>query len=148
MKRFWDKVDICGPDECWEWQAAKTKGPGSYGVFYFDRRLHTAHRVALFLDTGVFPEGGVVRHTCDNPPCCNPAHLLVGTHADNVRDKVERGRHPRGEAHSSAKLTKDEMLQIRGLASSGLNQTYIGSLYDIAQQTVSDINCGRRWVRQ
>lgn len=71
------------------WPMPNNKG---YGMVRVDGRLDTAHRVAYSITKGEIPEGLVVRHDCDNPPCFNPAHLFVGTHQDNVDDKEKKGR--------------------------------------------------------
>ena len=94
-KRFWSKVDQRGPDECWPWTASTNGGYGAFGAKLFGEkkmRVHRAHRVAFFLATGVAPDDLVVCHSCDNPPCCNPAHLWLGTQADNNRDMSIKGR--------------------------------------------------------
>lgn len=85
IARFWAKIDQRGPDDCWPWLAGRSKG---YGQFL----NYLAHRIAWFLTHGEIPAGAVIRHTCDNPPCCNPNHLVPGTHGQNFRDMVERGR--------------------------------------------------------
>lgn len=84
---FWAKVDRRGPDECWEW----TTGRERYG--YGHSVLGTASRVAWELTNGPIPDGQRVLHSCDNPPCCNPRHLFLGTQLDNVRDMMAKGRH-------------------------------------------------------
>ncbi len=94
-KRFWSKVDIRGPDECWPWTGATASN--GYGNKWYEEKDDKAHRVAWIVTNGPIPGGVVIRHDCDNPPCCNPAHLLDGTHKDNSDDKIRRGRHARGE---------------------------------------------------
>lgn len=92
-ERFWSKVDRSG-DGCWEWQA-KSRSPFGYGVMRIGGtpgRLVGAHRLAWQYTNGPIPEGLCVLHDCDNPPCCNPAHLHLGTKGDNATEKVERGR--------------------------------------------------------
>lgn len=87
--RFWDRVAIGQPDECWEWQGS-LRGDG-YGQFYAHGKHRAVHRFAHYITTLEWPP--VVRHKCDNRRCCNPHHLEGGTQQDNMRDVVERGRH-------------------------------------------------------
>lgn len=95
MARFWSKVSIPKSDsDCWEWQAGKNeKGYGRFRAPEFgERKTVKAHRVAYIMANGE-PSGPVIRHTCDNPSCVNPSHLMAGTFGDNNRDTVARGRH-------------------------------------------------------
>lgn len=87
-ERFWPKVDRRGPDECWPWLAQRQQRRGNYGRF----RDRMAHRVAYELHYGVAPGELMVCHTCDNPPCVNPAHLWLGSAAENVEDCIRKGR--------------------------------------------------------
>lgn len=106
--RFWPKVDKRGDDECWPWAAAVS----AHGYGQFDREpgvTKMAHRTAWELHHGEpAPAGMHVCHSCDNPPCCNPAHLFLGTPGDNVRDMISKGRH-RG-AHAA--LSHTQVLEI------------------------------------
>ena len=89
--RFWEKVTRGDESECWEWTGFRK--PEGYGVFLLKKgRYATASRFAWELTHGPIPDGLCICHTCDNPPCCNPAHLWLGTRADNNRDKTEKGR--------------------------------------------------------
>lgn len=91
LGRFWSKVDIRGDDECWEWRAARDPKNG-YGRFGIHPKTFGAHNLAWILTNAEDVEPGlVVKHSCDNPPCCNPAHLSKGTVAENAREAVERG---------------------------------------------------------
>lgn len=112
--RLWGRVAIGEPDECWEWQGYRM--PSGHGQIAKGngQPVTTTHRVAWESANGrPVPEGLLVRHTCDNPPCCNPAHLLVGTDADNRRDAMERGRLPKSETHPSTVLSENDVRAIR-----------------------------------
>lgn len=107
-ERFWEKVDVRGPDECWPWKAGKIKK--GYGLISIHGRSQLAHRVAYELVKGPIPADLDVLHDCDFPPCCNPRHLWPGTHTDNMQDCIAKGRnssrtHPerlaRGERNGS-----------------------------------------------
>lgn len=87
---FWPRVDVRGPEECWPWKGSRTRG--GYGHASREGKSVRAHRVAYQLAKGLIPAGLVVRHKCDNPPCCNPAHLELGTHKQNKDDSIQRGR--------------------------------------------------------
>lgn len=102
VQRFWSKVDKSGgADACWLWTASRVTS--GYGCFGIKRRLHGAHRIAWVLANVAIPGALHVCHRCDNPACCNPAHLFLGTREDNMRDKVAKGRCnlPRGDDHYS-----------------------------------------------
>lgn len=91
-KRFWANIDIRGKDECWSWKLKKTWG--RYGRIRHNGSLMYVHRVMYQIKSGEeIPAGRVVMHTCDNPWCVNPNHLLLGTQLDNIRDRDNKGRH-------------------------------------------------------
>jgi hypothetical protein len=126
--RLWSKIRKGGGPrgECWEWQAALNDG---YGAFVLRRRKWLVHRLVFALVHGeeaLVTEGGgelVVRHTCDNRLCCNPAHLIPGSRLDNVRDMCERGRRRggwgKGERNVRAVLTEGQVRDALELYASG-----------------------------
>jgi len=115
--RFWSKVDIGNMDDCWNWTASVRNKKEGYGAFWYKGRHHPAHRIALFLQSGILGDNASRQtcHKCDNPKCCNPNHLFFGTHIDNNNDKVKKGRQSRGEKVNTAKLTECEVVKIRAL---------------------------------
>ncbi|KKC39889.1 hypothetical protein WH87_04800 [Devosia epidermidihirudinis] len=145
--RFWSKVDVRGEDECWPWTASSF--PDGYGCFGYEGKTHHAQRIAFLLANGEFDRSLEVRHTCDNPPCCNPAHLLLGTHADNMRDMAERGRtdYPRlkGDAHPSSKLRSGQVLEIRRRSAAGESRVALGLEFGVAPSNITMIVTMRTW---
>lgn len=90
-KKFWSSVERGSKHDCWKWIGGYS-GNG-YGKFYMNNRQYRAPRAAYELARGPIPEGLQVLHNCDNPQCVNPGHLRLGTHADNMADKMAKGRH-------------------------------------------------------
>lgn len=112
IARFWAKVNKAGNDECWEWQACKTEK--GYGQIRINSKAFRAHRVSWTIANNKdIQKGLIVCHTCDNPSCCNPRHLFVGTHAKNTKDKVSKGRQARGKGNGNSILTPKQVLEIR-----------------------------------
>jgi hypothetical protein len=91
QQKFWARVEIKGPDECWLWKNSTNKF--GHGSACYHNRLYKTHRLAYAFTNGTVPQGLLVRHSCDNPPCCNPGHLLLGTIKDNSDDMMARKRH-------------------------------------------------------
>lgn len=109
---LWSKIDrAAGPDACWPWTGCRMQK--GYGAVGYQGRTYNAHSLLFTLLDGPLKPGDCVRHTCDNPPCCNPAHLLRGSHHDNVRDAVERRLFKHGAEHYQTTLTADQVREIR-----------------------------------
>ena len=143
--RILSKVKIRKPHECWEWQGAFWST--GYGRAYISGKSVGAHRVVFEIFKGPIPPGFCVLHKCDNPRCCNPAHLFLGTHKDNVKDKVIKGRQAKGEKNSQAKLTEEEVCRIRYLYDNKLaNQVQIAEMFGMSQQEISNIVRRRKWA--
>lgn len=150
FSRFVDRSG--GPDACWLWTGAKSRhgygkvGPGG------DRQPVAAHRVAYELANGAIPPGMFVCHRCDNPSCVNPAHLFVGTVADNNRDCLAKGRrnyanHPRGSRTHTAKLSEGMVGQIRSLwAERRVTQRQLALRYGVNRSTIKRLLSGKTWA--
>jgi hypothetical protein len=145
--RFWEKVDVGGPDECWPWKAAKNKK--GYGLIGRGRRGEgniRSNRAAWELTHGEIPDGMLVCHICDNPPCCNPKHLFLGTPRQNHDDKVAKGNQVRGVKTCTAKLTPDKVRNIRFMyATGGYTQKELARLFNVTPQQVGRIVRRERW---
>ena len=139
-QRFWSKVDPAPSSCCWEWTVSKSSN--GYGQFRLHKQMVGAHRIAYTLAKGEIPKDLIVRHTCDNRLCCNPDHLILGTHTDNMADMLERKRQAKGEGNSSCKLTPKQVMEIYN---SPLPQDEIAKLYNIAQTNVSSIKLKKTW---
>lgn len=163
LERYSEKVDKRGPDDCWPWLAAKDIG--GYGVINNERgcepRKLKAHRLAYSLEFGDIPEELIVRHVvCANPACCNPAHLAVGSHADNSEDMIRDGhsilgdRHPskidprgwRESRKDSISLTEELVLEIRRRYSEGEGPRSIASDLGLGRIAVQFAAIGRTWA--
>ena len=147
--RFWAKVDMRGADECWKWQGC-TCGRG-YGQLSIDGKMVSAHRLTWELTDGPIPDDLCVLHRCDNPPCCNPRHLFLGTPADNSRDMVEKGRARggslRGVNNGRAKLTRQVVRAIRSLYATGKHtQKTLAERFGISKAQISHIVNRKRWA--
>lgn len=152
---FWHRVrGQHRRDRCWLWQGGRTKrGYGSIrrrdlpGVFY-------AHRLAYELKHRPIPRGVKVCHTCDNPPCCNPHHLFLGTQAKNMQDCAAKGRNIsqrqpdlfRGERNGNSKLTDDIVRAIRKLANEGFTRTELARCAKVARSVIDGVVARRAWA--
>lgn len=144
--RFWHNVPIAGIDECWAWQGSKN--PDGYGKMEINCSSVRAHRFSWEIHNGPIPKGLHVLHRCDNPSCVNPHHLFLGTHSDNMKDMVAKGRHrggPQGERARSAKLTPALVLEIREKAAHGMSYPELGREYGMSTSAIGNVVLRRTW---
>lgn len=142
--RFWSKVNIGDPDECWEWQAARTRlGYGAFSVRHATAR--PAHIIAYELICGEITNGLEVCHTCDNPPCCNPNHLFLGTHKENMEDMANKGRSVSGIKSHLSRHSEDSIIKVRELFDSGIGITDISRQTGIPVVTVWNVSHRKTW---
>jgi hypothetical protein len=141
---FWERVEVSDAEACWPWKKYTT--PRGYGVVRKDSTIYRAHRVALGIATGEdYPEL-LACHHCDNPKCCNPAHLYWGTQKVNMQDRTERGRiHLKhGVRNPRSKLNPEKVLEIRGLAGT-MTITELAQRFGVSRRTISMVIQNQTW---
>lgn len=151
IQKFWGNVDHGPIDRCWKWRGLTH--PAGYGVIdlpFGEARYLKPHRLAYYLAFRQHPADLFVCHRCDNPPCCNPAHLFLGTAADNARDMIDKGRSLKGEIHYKTRLTNEAVLDIRATARLGRrrrggNIAEIAAKYGVIDKTIYHILKRLRW---
>ena len=150
--RFWSKVAKAGENECWIWTASRSKkGYGHFRAICDDgkKTMRRAHRISYALQhKTTLTKDQHILHSCDNPPCVNPAHLSVGTNADNSADKVAKGRQARlkGIKNGSAKLTDDQVREIRKeYAVGNITQQKLAEKYGVNDRSISNIVNNKNW---
>lgn len=144
VERFWARVQRGETSKCWLWTGGRTYQ--GYGRVSWRGKKTAAHRVALALIDGLWDSHLRVCHSCDNPPCCNPAHLWRGTDADNVHDMHRKGRFTpqpkKGEDNPNAILTTAAVIAIR---QSQLSTSKLAAQYGISKDTVLHVKRRERW---
>lgn len=144
MDRFWSKVEERG--DCLVWTACLNYN--GYGRFKVNGKLLLTHRYVFTLLGIDIPKTMEVMHSCDNPPCVNPGHLMFGSHDDNMKDMMDKGRQVGliGENHPNSKLTKKEVIEIRKKYSDRRTPTLaIAKMYGVSQVMISYILIGNSW---
>ena len=140
MNRFDEKIAYEPNTGCHLWMAGCDMD--GYGRFYYEGEDWKAHRFSWFLEHGPIPDGMQVLHICDVRSCVNDEHLFLGTHDDNMIDKVSKDRQARGELHGEAKLTEDDVRSIRADCRSGVA---IAAAYGVGCSTVCEIRKWKLW---
>jgi hypothetical protein len=143
-ERFWSRVDKNGPTvreeigPCWMWKGSCN--PRGYGaIISSEHNEKLAHRLSYVLNVGPIPEGLRVLHSCDNPPCVNPAHLRVGTQADNARDREIRSR------VGNTRMTAELVLEMRRRYKAGENAPALAKAFGISEPSAYQIVRGDVW---
>lgn len=151
---LWAKVDVRGEDDCWPWKGFKNEQ--GYGRTWINDKGYYAHRVIFDLaNPGVISlnaptdtnDIGFLRHRCDNPSCCNPKHLVPGTHTDNMQDKVARGRSPdfSGDKGPRCKLTMDQATKARVLRAAGRSARDLAAVFGISLPSMKTLLAGKSY---
>ena len=134
------------PDGCREW--VRGRDQDGYGILRVNGRTRRAHRISWEAASGMpVPLGQVVRHACDNPPCIESSHLILGTTAQNNRDREARGRSDdrRGDRCPTAKLTWPDVREIRRLIAKGATHKSLAAPFGVSREAISLIARGERW---
>ena len=135
---IWKFIDKRGPDECWPWQHRTNKD--GYGIVTYKFRTVGAHRVVFLITHGLEDLAGVVMHTCDFPPCCNPRHLKAGSRQDNSDDCMAKNR-------IYSKLKEDQVLIIIERLMNGDSPTAIARDFAVKKSSIFAIKKQTVWKR-
>ena len=141
---FWSKVEKT-ESGCWLWIGGIQHGYGEFSLYH--GRMIKAHRFSYELAHGPIPDGMCICHKCDVCNCVNPSHLFLGTQADNVKDMNTKGRaiSLRGEQNPNAKLTENDVREIRRLRGSGMEHDAIGKMFNVSSQLSCSISVRKSW---
>ena len=111
----------------------------------FQGRHEKLHRWVYAEMYGEIKDGLFVLHSCDNPLCVNPEHLRLGTNEDNMKDKMDRNRQPRGEANGRSKLTEEDVLEIRYIETQ-LSNKKLSKIYGVSDAVINDVRNFKTWI--
>lgn len=151
IRRFWPKIRRTRG--CWEWTSSKN--PRGYGLIsQFQKNRWIAHRLSWVLHIGPIPKNKFVCHKCDNPGCVNPKHLFIGTHKENMLDRLRKGRTASGERNAGHKLTKSQVNKIRSIKtihglrkrSDGITRADLAKKYGVHKETIHRVLRNEMWV--
>jgi hypothetical protein len=143
-KEFWYNVSAPNEDGCMIWM--RGKHPYGYGALQYEGKVWSSHRLAWVLTYGPISKGLAICHKCDNPPCCNPRHLFMGTKKDNSQDMARKGRSSFGERNGMSRLVEADVCDIHALRLAGWQLHRIAAKYGIGTTAVHNITVGRRWM--
>jgi hypothetical protein len=137
--------NVIESSNCWEWGGSKDKD--GYGLMHVCKKLKRVHRVSYEVNSGEpIPNGIWVLHKCDNPGCCNPAHLFLGTSRDNINDCIKKKRWVYGDANGKSKLNWYKVNQIRKRYAAGeATQTKLSKEYGVSQTVIHNILKFKSW---
>lgn len=142
--RFWEMVEKGAPDECWEWKGQRDTKT-NYGLISICNWPYLAHRISYLIEHGSIDPDLLIMHSCDNRICVNPHHLSQGTHADNSQDAWIKGRLQKGERNGMAKLSSEQVIEIRNRRCQGESLASIASKYGVWPAAIWRITKGIRW---
>lgn len=147
FSHFWDFKTVDSETGCWNWTKAVSNHKNSYGRMRVGDKIVLVPRYSYEFFIGPIPNGLVVRHKCDNPPCFNPEHLMVGEPVDNVQDSIERGRRnqAKGSQCKHAKLTKKQVLKIRRMLADGSRDKEVANIYGMSRSAIGQIRRRETW---
>lgn len=149
---FMGWVDTRTNTGCWEWSLSRSTKRGGYGQKRLsDGKVCKAHRLAWMIFKGPIRPGEFVCHRCDNPPCCNPDHLFLGSPRDNVLDAISKGRafvpmSEPGEKNPSAKLRTIDVIEARRLVKAGHSLRVVAEKFGVTKQAIWRIKKGQTWA--
>lgn len=159
IKRVWSYVNIGSKSECWDWQ--KGLFSSGYGQFRIGNKKMRSHRLSYEIAHGSIPQGMCICHKCDNRKCVNPSHLFMGTTQQNTQDRHLKKRNATGKRHGAytkpesrlpgsrngqAKLTVEQVREIRRLRKRGYSFSQLSGNFDISKSQISNIIRNKSWV--
>lgn len=138
IRRFWSKVDKSNLGGCWEWTAHFSGGYGRLCTRVDGKWKHqNVHRLSWVIHYSDIPDGLFVCHKCDNKKCVNPEHLFLGTPADNMHDKMKKGRDVSNGTYANSRLTAGDVLKVFELREQGLTHQQIADQFQLSRPSIT-----------